>query len=178
MQKIAEYFKHAHIRDDDDPYNDRCALHLDPTVRFPTTVKLEFAVSHDAPCETLFVLFKCEMLPVFFPFECGGRLALPLGRVNNDTVAAWVDERLVCFVNTYLRVEAADQYDMKQLATDPVCRMRINPLYAAASSVFDGQTYYFCQEDCLHRFVKDPRQYLSGVDLPITSQTAFLPSEP
>lgn len=25
MQKIAEYFKHAHIRDDDDLYNDRSA---------------------------------------------------------------------------------------------------------------------------------------------------------
>lgn len=178
MQKIATYFKHAIIRDDEEARNDRCVLHLGPTVRFPTRVKFEFTISRDAQCETLMVLSNLEILPVFFPFEGRARLTLPLGRVNEDTVAAWVEERLVCYVNTYLRVEAADQYDMKKLVIDPVCGMRINQLYAAAQSEFDGQTYYFCLEDCLQKFVRDPRQYLAGVDLPIASRTAFLPSGP
>ena len=153
-------------------------LRLEPTLRFPTTARFDFTVSRDAQCETLIVVSSLEILPAFFPFEGRTRLALPLGRVNDDAVAAWVDERLVWFVRTYLRVEAADQYDTKDLTTDPVCGMRINRLYAAGRSEFDGQTYYFCLEDCLNKFVRDSRQYLAGVDLPITSTTTSLASGP
>jgi YHS domain-containing protein len=178
MQKVAEYFKHARIQGDDATRTNRCVLHLDPTVRFPTRAMFEFTVSRDAQCETLIVLSNLEILPVFFAFEGREQLTLPLGRVNDDAVAAWADERLVSFVCTYLRVEAADQYDVKHFATDPVCGMRINRLYATAQSEFDGQTYYFCLEDCQRKFVKDPRQYLVGVDLPITSRTASIASGP
>jgi YHS domain-containing protein len=178
MQKIAEYFRHAQVPGCDEGDKDRCVLHLEPTPRFPTTAKFDFTVSRDAECETLIVLSNLEILPVFFPFEGRAWLTVPLGRANDDAVAAWVDERLVCFVQTYLRVEAADQYETKDLATDPVCGMRINRLYAAAQSEFDGQTYYFCLEDCLKKFVRDPRQYLAGVDLPISSRTSSIPSGP
>jgi YHS domain-containing protein len=172
MHKIAEYFKHALLPACDEAGVGRSVLHLEPTFRFPTAAKFEFAVSRDAQCETLIVLSDLEILPVFFPFEGRARLTVPLGRVTDDTVAAWVDERLVSFVRTYLRVETADQYDTRDLVTDPVCGMRINRLYAAAQSEFDGQTYYFCVENCLTKFVRDPRQYLAGVDMPMTSQTA------
>jgi YHS domain-containing protein len=178
MRKIAEYFKHAQVPGRDDTDTDRCVLRLDPTLRFPTTVRLEFVVSRDAQCETLIVLSHVEILLVFFPFDGRGRLTLPLGRVNDDTVAAWVNEKLVCFVRTYLRVEAADQYDTHDLTTDPVCGMRINQQYAAAQSEFDGQGYYFCGEDCLKKFVSDPRQYLAGVDLAVASRTISIPSAP
>jgi YHS domain-containing protein len=178
MHKVAEYFRHAQMPGREDAGKDRCVLQLDPSLRFPTTAKLEFTVSRDAQCVTLMVLSNLEILPVFFPFEGRAQLTLPLGRVNDDTVAAWVVERLVCFVRTYLRVEAADQYDTNNLATDPVCGMRINQLYAAAQSEFDGQTYYFCLEDCLKKFVRDPRQYLAGVDLSFAPRTTSTPSGP
>ena len=149
----------------------RCLLHLNPTLRFPTTARFELIITRDAQCETLIVLSNFEILPIFFPFEGRARLTVPLGRVDDDRVAAWVEERLVSFVRTYLCVEAGDQYDTRCLATDPVCGMRINQLYAAGQSEFDGQTYYFCHEDCLEMFVRDPRQYLAGVDLPIACRT-------
>jgi YHS domain-containing protein len=168
--KTAEYFKHAQVPGRDDAGNGRCVLYLEPTLRFPTTAKLEFVVSRDAQCETLMLLSHLEILPIFFPPESCAGLSVPLGRVNDDTVAAWVDERFVCFVRTYLRVEAADQYDAKNFATDPVCGMRINRLYAAGQSEFDGHVYYFCLEDCLKKFIEHPRQYLAGVDVPIESQ--------
>jgi YHS domain-containing protein len=172
VHKTAEYFKHAGFLDCDEAGKDRCALYLGHTPRFPTTAKLELTVSRDAQCETLIVLYDLEILPIFFPFQGSTRLILPLGRVNDENVAAWVDDRLVSFVETYLRVEAADQYDTRDLATDPVCGMRINQLYAAAKSDYEGQTYYFCLEECRGKFAKNPRQYLAGVDLPVTSRNA------
>jgi len=45
---------------------------------------------------------------------------------------------------------------------DPVCGMTVDPATAAAFTVHDGVTYYFCNPHCLHKFQADPKRYLSG----------------
>jgi len=45
---------------------------------------------------------------------------------------------------------------------DPVCGMLIDPAKAAATSVVDGKTYYFCASICKGRFDADPGPYLRG----------------
>jgi P-type Cu+ transporter len=49
-----------------------------------------------------------------------------------------------------------------QPALDPVCGMTVNPASAAGSYEYNGQTYYFCSQHCLHKFREAPEQYLSG----------------
>jgi Cu+-exporting ATPase len=44
--------------------------------------------------------------------------------------------------------------------TDPVCGMKIAPSDAVGTHVYNGTTYYFCNESCLERFREDPRRYL------------------
>jgi DNA-binding MarR family transcriptional regulator/YHS domain-containing protein len=43
---------------------------------------------------------------------------------------------------------------------DPVCGMDIAPAQAAATSLYDEQTYYFCARTCKAQFDKDPERYL------------------
>ena len=43
---------------------------------------------------------------------------------------------------------------------DPVCGMSVDPATAAASSVHDGKTYYFCSPSCKQKFDADPRRFL------------------
>jgi Cu+-exporting ATPase len=45
-------------------------------------------------------------------------------------------------------------------AIDPICGMTVDPASAAGSAVYQGRTYYFCSEHCLHRFQADPERYL------------------
>ncbi|HYV99375.1 MAG TPA: YHS domain-containing protein [Gemmatimonadaceae bacterium] len=45
---------------------------------------------------------------------------------------------------------------------DPVCGMMIESETAAASSVFDGETYYFCSLECRDTFEADPRRYAAA----------------
>lgn len=47
-------------------------------------------------------------------------------------------------------------------AIDPVCGMSVDPASAAGSAVHEGQTYYFCNTHCLHRFQADPQRYVGG----------------
>jgi Cu+-exporting ATPase len=39
--------------------------------------------------------------------------------------------------------------------------MDVDPLTATASEQVDGQTYYFCSEDCYRTFTADPTTYLT-----------------
>jgi Cu+-exporting ATPase len=54
------------------------------------------------------------------------------------------------------------------METDPVCGMDVDPNQAAATSVYKGQTYYFCSRGCKVAFDKDPEKYLQaqGSDAP------------
>jgi len=44
---------------------------------------------------------------------------------------------------------------------DPVCGMTVDPANAAGSFEYEGKTYYFCATHCLHRFQKDPENFLN-----------------
>ena len=45
------------------------------------------------------------------------------------------------------------------MARDPVCGMEINESDAAATSEYQGQTYYFCAAACKRAFDESPTKY-------------------
>ena len=45
------------------------------------------------------------------------------------------------------------------LVTDPVCKMQVDEKKAAATSEYNGKTYYFCAQVCKTKFDKNPEQY-------------------
>jgi len=51
--------------------------------------------------------------------------------------------------------------EKKQLVTDPVCGMKIDPKTAAGKVEYQGQTIYFCAKSCEQEFKKNPRKYMS-----------------
>ena len=44
----------------------------------------------------------------------------------------------------------------KKTAIDPVCKMQVNPLTAAARFFYQDTTYYFCNIKCKEKFAADP----------------------
>jgi Cu+-exporting ATPase len=45
-------------------------------------------------------------------------------------------------------------------ATDPVCKMEVQPENAASASEYKGKTYYFCAPGCKKAFDENPERYL------------------
>ena len=45
---------------------------------------------------------------------------------------------------------------------DPVCAMGVDPAKAAAASVHDGRTYYFCSTSCRDEFERGPARYAAA----------------
>jgi Cu+-exporting ATPase len=48
------------------------------------------------------------------------------------------------------------------MATDPVCKMTVDPPRAAAQSSYQGETYYFCAVGCKKKFDADPQKYVAS----------------
>ncbi len=46
------------------------------------------------------------------------------------------------------------------MVTDPVCNMIIEEKDAVGTSVYKGETYYFCSEICKKEFDKDPGTFV------------------
>jgi YHS domain-containing protein len=53
---------------------------------------------------------------------------------------------------------------MADLVKDPVCGMEIDPKEAAATSDYEGVTYYFCAVGCKERFDAEPAKFLGAVE--------------
>jgi YHS domain-containing protein len=73
-----------------------------------------------------------------------------------------VENKVVGFVDTYLKLETAAPYQEENVVTDPVCGMRVNKNHAAASMDYHGLRYYFCVEECRTKFSEDPARYVGG----------------
>ncbi|MHB8136391.1 MAG: cation transporter, partial [Anaerolineaceae bacterium] len=54
---------------------------------------------------------------------------------------------------------------------DPVCGMEIDPNSAFTSREHMGHKYFFCSEDCVNKFDKNPHQYVLMTEDPIGSAT-------
>lgn len=50
------------------------------------------------------------------------------------------------------------------MGLDPVCKMEVNPASAEAQSTYEGQTFYFCSDECKREFDANPQMYLDDTD--------------
>ena len=163
FERVVAHFQNAEVLDADQVVRRfHCSCRLKHCERFPATGELSLILSHDERVENLLVIYRLEILPIFFRFLGSDHEAFPLEIVDEKRLAEWVDQRLLAFVDTYLRLEETDQYQSENLVTDPVCGMRINKLYSPACVEDRGREFYFCTEGCRSKFVENPGDYVSG----------------
>ena len=46
------------------------------------------------------------------------------------------------------------------MAIDPVCGMEVDDATAASQLQYEGETFYFCSEECKNEFTDDPESFL------------------
>src|SRR5262249_1414056 len=128
--------------------------------RFPATATLELGVTRDGEAHSVAVRYSLSILPAFFPFDPESHLVQPLDLLDDGKVAAWVEEKILDFVDAYLRLDTLEAYQAENAVTDPVCGMRLNKVHAPATTEYQGVSYYFCVEDCRRKFLAQPDRYL------------------
>ena len=158
LETLASYFNNASLTDNEP--SGHCSCWFGYCERFPASTKVTFGVEHDVRYQNVVVGYQAAMMPVFIKFNEQDKLTLPLYEVNDAAVSDWVEERLLEFLDAYLRIDRGrdDFYD--EAATDPVCGMRISRSSAAASAAHLGHPYYFCSTDCQVKFSQNPTAYV------------------
>ena len=48
------------------------------------------------------------------------------------------------------------------MAKDPICGMDVDEKQAAATSQYEGKSYYFCAPGCKRAFDKEPAKYIKA----------------
>ncbi len=158
LETVARFLTNASMQEDLPSYRSSCWFEF--CQRFPTVAQLEFAIEHDLHLDKLIVNIRTRMMPVFVQFSEQDNLLLSLDTVTEEEVADWVEERLLEFLDTYLRIDARGEDFAEEPATDPVCGMQIVRSKAAATDSYYGHPYYFCCKECQEKFQEDPEQYI------------------
>jgi len=108
IEKVTALLGDGHVESAGNVGRYCCTCHFSPAGRFPSTTRLELGVSHDSQFEQLLLLYDLEILPVPFAFEGSGEIAFPLAAVDERRAISWVDERLLRFVDTHIRLRETD----------------------------------------------------------------------
>lgn len=104
--------------------------------------------------------------------KLGAVSATELGNLTDQVTSACrelIPLKIWDFLCERMRWEAGSAGDTPVVETlaeglsqvDPVCGMALRADRVAASHTYQGRAYFFCQPDCLARFVADPHRYLS-----------------
>lgn len=152
MMELASHFENARIEVLNVDADSNCICVFNHTPRFPATVKLSIALL-PADDRRLVANYDLTILPELMEFNRSNKMDFSL-EGDEKELAEWVEDRIVEFVDTYLRLETHPLYQKDNMVVDIVCGMRISS--TAATSTLDqaGRTFYFCSENCKEAFIK------------------------
>lgn len=152
MEELTKHFDNSKIEvlHTDSDYNCLCVFNHTP--RFPATVKLLIALL-PSEGEHLTARYNLNIFPILMEFNGNSEESFPLD-CDEELLASWVEDRILEFIDTYLRLETHPFYQKDNTVIDIVCGMRISSTSATSTVEKDGRTFYFCSEHCKDAFIK------------------------
>jgi len=115
-------------------------------------IRLRFSASTDRDVRHVILDYDLEIVPVLMTYDSHERAEWPLDAVDESAVAAWVDDRIVDFVKTYLSLHENQYYLKDHMVEDPIAGVRFPKFAAAASLEWEGKTYYFVGNETRQAF--------------------------
>jgi hypothetical protein len=106
-------------------------------------ISLRFAATTDFDVRKLVLEYTLEILPVLMTFPDQARFEQPFEKVDAGLIGAWIDDRLVDFVRTYLSLNENEFYLQPHMVEDPVAHVRFPKFAAATTLERGGRTLYF-----------------------------------
>jgi YHS domain-containing protein len=117
-------------------------------------IRLKFSACTDRDVRKVILGYDLDIIPVLMRFTPHAEIEFPLGAVDKEAVAKWIDEQIVNFVRTYLSLGDNEWYLKDQMVEDPVARVRFPKQAAAAMLEYNGQKFYFLGDETRREFAK------------------------
>jgi YHS domain-containing protein len=161
LQKLADRFDNSELKRSQTRIGYFGELRFRYTSRFPASVTLSLALTHDSTVRNVFVTYDVEILPIFMNYERHDELSFPIDAFDFDQAFQWVDDKIVQFVRAYMELQFAEQYQKENLVTDPVVGVRFSKIHAHGEETYKGTTYYFLTGDSHTLFKDNPERFVS-----------------
>jgi YHS domain-containing protein len=113
-----------------------------------------------SPIERAVEGLHVKILPIFIKLDSHDELVVPIDEPNDETISAWIDDKLVGFTKTYFEVYFSDEYQKDSLELDPVMNIRFPRALAVAKREYQSRTYHFYTEESYRLFENDPSEYI------------------
>jgi YHS domain-containing protein len=159
LSEVASHFPTSRV----DKFESGGCLWLGYSERFPVTAKADVRVGHDAGFQNVVVRFEASIAPSFQHFEPNDKLLLHLADSGIQQLASWLEDRLLEFIDAYLRIDRGCDDFEDEPVTDPVCGMRLLRSKCNSSIDLHGHSYFFCTEECRKQFEQQPSKFVSRV---------------
>ena len=147
---------------------------LEIPVRMPAAVNVPVEAVIDAGTrKTVFVdrgEGRFEPRPVETGWQMGGRVEIVRGLAPGESIV--VSGNFLVDSESRMQLAAAGIYGAWHV--DPVCGMQVDEGKAKATGKtvdHGGKSYYFCSDDCVGKFRKEPAKYLKGAGTAAKSET-------
>jgi YHS domain-containing protein len=152
MEELARHFDNAKVTVLNLDASSSCICEFAHIPSYPAIVKLGFSLL-PGDNESLTARYDLSILPELMKYNRNVEEIFPLDG-DEEALAGWVEDRILDFIDTYLRLETHPLYQKNNTVLDIVCGMYI-PVASATSSVEQkGRTFYFCSEHCKEVFLK------------------------
>ncbi|ACM20920.1 YHS/TRASH domain protein [Geotalea daltonii FRC-32] len=151
LKELEKYFDNGKVEIMNLDSNLSCACEFAHTTRFPATVRLNISLLPGNGYLT--ARYDLTILPVLMEYTLTVEEKFSI-ESDEEALAIWVEDRIVDFIDTYLRLETHPLYQKDNTVVDIVCGMRIPSISATSKVERDGRIFYFCSEHCREAFIK------------------------
>lgn len=154
LEELSRHFENATLVASSSSYDTSCFCSFAHSLQFPATVTLRLSlVPGEFPTEFT-AHYDLEIFPILMEFSRSDSLQASFRGVD-ESIIQWLDDKLLEFLDTYLKIETHPLYQKDNLVLDPVCGMRIPLIAAPCHTEHDGKVVYFCSEHCRDAFLKE-----------------------
>jgi YHS domain-containing protein len=115
-------------------------------------ITLRFTATTDFDVRNLVLEYTLEILPVLMAFPDQARIEQSFDQIDPKAIGAWVDDRIVDFVRTYLSLHENEYYLKAHMVEDPVAHVRFPKFAAATTLERGGKTFYFIANQTREEF--------------------------
>ena len=169
---LAARFEHATADHFGTPDGLHSCCTFEPTPGYPARAFVSLSVVLDSETRSALVLWDARIVPPFLELDRQDALRVALSPVPWPDVVAWVEQKLVRFLASYLTVQFDERYQQNNVYTDPVCGMSVSVGTAMEFASYQGTVYFFCASACRERFQANPALFVEGlIGLPAGSRS-------
>ncbi len=117
-------------------------------------ITLTFSVAPDAAVKNVVVEYDLRIVPVLWKVDSHAEFTTPIDALDEEGLTKWLDDRIVGFVELYIKINEGELYDKAEYVEDPVANVKFPKFAAGATLEHGGQTYFFIDERTRQDFAR------------------------